>query len=206
VTITHQPPGLRERKKLAARRTLQRAALELTAERGLEHVTVEDIAAAADMSPRTFFNYFASKEDALVATDQQGIEQLTGRLLARPAGEAPLEALRAVLVGRLREDAPDLDLLRLCMSVVEPNPVLLPRLVGSFAAAERALAVAVAHRTGTDVDRDAYPMLLAAVATAALRTALHLWRTGDFAAPLPDLVDDAFAHLDAGLTAPVRDH
>jgi AcrR family transcriptional regulator len=204
VTVTDPVPGLRERKKRAARRALQRAALELTAERGLEHVTVEDIAAAADMSPRTFFNYFASKEDALVAPDEQALAQLARDLVDRPAAEAPLEALRAVLVDHVRAQAPDLDLLRLRMSVVEPNPALLPRLVGSFAAAERTFANAVAERTGTDVDRDAYPMLLAAVAAAALRTALHLWRTSDFEAALPDLVDDCFRHLASGLAPPAR--
>jgi AcrR family transcriptional regulator len=202
VTPTDPRLGLRERKKLAARLALQRAALELTAERGLDHVTVEDIAAAADMSPRTFFNYFPSKEDALVAPDEHRLAELTRRLVARPAAEPPLEALRVVLVDQMREQEEDLDLLRLRMSVVEPNPALLPRLVGSFAAAERSLAQGIADRTGTDVDRDAYPMLLAAVASAALRTALHLWRTSDFRAPLPDLVDEAFVALGAGLPAP----
>jgi AcrR family transcriptional regulator len=204
MTGTDPALGLRERKKIAARRALQRAALELVAERSLEQVTVDDIAVAAGMSARTFFNYFSSKEDALVAPDEQGLADLAAQLIARPADEAPLEALRTVLVEGMRAQAEDLDLLRLQMSVVEPNPALLPRLVGSFAVVERTLAQAVAGRTGTDVDRDAYPMLLAAVATAALRTALHLWRTSDFQAPLPDLVDDAFGALGAGLPAPQR--
>jgi AcrR family transcriptional regulator len=204
MTRTAPALGLRERKKIAARRALQRAALELTAERGLEHVTVEDIAAAAGMSTRTFFNYFSSKEDALVAPDEHRLAQYTSRLIDRPADEAPLQALRAVLAEEMRAQSEDLDLLRLQMSVVEPDPALLPRLVGSFAAVERILAQAVAQRTGTDVDRDAYPMLLAAVATAAVRTALHLWRTSDFQSSLPDLVDDAFVALAAGLPAPQR--
>jgi AcrR family transcriptional regulator len=196
--------GLRERKKRATRRTLQRIALELSAARGVEHVTVDDIAAAADVSPRTFFNYFSSKEEALVAPDQQLLELIARQMVERPAAESPLEALRVVLVHHSNVEAAELDLLRLRMAVVEPDPALLPHLVGSYAAAERLFAEAVAERTGTDVDRDAYPLLLAAVAAAALRTALHLWRTSGFRASVPDLLDDSFACLAAGLPAPHR--
>jgi AcrR family transcriptional regulator len=203
VTTTEGPVlGLRERKKVAARHALQRAALELATERGVEHVTVDDIAARAGMSPRTFFNYFSSKDDALVAPDARVLELMARQVIARPRDESPLEALRVVLLAQLSSDAAELDLLRLRMAVVEPNAALLPRLVGSFAAAERLFAGAVAARTGTDVDRDTYPTLLAAVAAAAMRTALHLWRTSNFTASLTDLLDEAFTSVAAGLPIP----
>jgi AcrR family transcriptional regulator len=202
LTVGDLRPGLRERKKRATRRTLQRIALELSAERGVEHVTIEDIAAAADVSPRTFFNYFSSKEEALVAPDTQLLELMARQVVDRPKAESPLEALRTVLVHHSSVEAAELDLLRLRMAVVEPHPALLPHLVGSYVAAERLFAEAVAERTGTDVDRDAYPPLVAAVAAAALRTALHLWRTSDFEASVPDLLDRCFAHLAEGLPAP----
>lgn len=67
--------------------------------RGFAHVTVEDIAEAADISPRTFFNYFPSKEAALFGADHERTEALRQRLLDQPADVAPLDALRAALVG-----------------------------------------------------------------------------------------------------------
>src|SRR5690242_9986018 len=89
---------LRERKKLATRRALRRAALDLVAERGFAHVTVQDIAEAADVSPRTFFNYFPSREAALFGTDPERILVLRERVIHATPGGSALEALRMVMV------------------------------------------------------------------------------------------------------------
>src|ERR1700752_3930116 len=104
MTATSETPAcepavsLRERKKLATRRLLRRAALELIAERGFSNVTVEDIAEAANVSPRTFFNYFPSKEAALFGgQDPDRAATLRDRLTSRPAGEPVLDVLRTVL-------------------------------------------------------------------------------------------------------------
>src|SRR5579862_6721191 len=76
--------GRRDRKKNATRRALREAALQLVAERGFAHVTVEDIAQAADVATRTFFNYFPSKESAIIGADPERIAAIRQSLLARP--------------------------------------------------------------------------------------------------------------------------
>src|SRR6202034_453892 len=95
--VTEPPASLRERKKLATRRLLRRAALDLVAERGLASVTVEDIAEAADVSPRTFFNYFPSKEAALFGGDPDRAADLREHVISEAPGEPALAALGVVL-------------------------------------------------------------------------------------------------------------
>ena len=97
--------GLRERKKLATRLTLHQAALELVAERGLDAVSVDDIAARADVSPRTFFNYYPSKDDAVIGIDPDAPGRLAEAFAARPADESPIQALHAVLLARAADMA-----------------------------------------------------------------------------------------------------
>src|SRR5215216_1014766 len=89
--------GRRARKKLETYRALATAARELALARGLDGVTVEDIADAADVSVRTFFNYFSSKEEALVGVEPSVLEELGAQLQDRPGDETPLEALKTVL-------------------------------------------------------------------------------------------------------------
>jgi AcrR family transcriptional regulator len=194
--------GLRERKKLATRLALHEAALQLVAERGLEHVSVDDIASRADVSPRTFFNYFPTKDDAVLGLDPLASERMVEEFLARPRAESPVQALRAVARTQAAEMAEETELWPLRLRVIDAHPALLGRLAASFGEAERVLADAIAARSGTRVGADAYPTLLAGVAGVAMRTALQRWFAGDFVAALPDLADEAWALLTAGLPAP----
>ena len=193
--------GLRERKKLATRLALHEAALRLVAEHGLDRVSVDDIAAAADVSPRTFFNYFPSKDDAVLGLDPGATDGMTEAYLARPASESPVQALRAVAREQAAEMAAETELWPLRMRVIEASPSLLGRLAAAFGQSERAMAEAIARRVGSGTD-DLYPMLLAGVSAAAMRSALHRWFATDFTTSLPDLVDEAWGAVAAGLPAP----
>lgn len=197
-----QGEGLRERKKRATRRALQLAGLTLVAERGLENVTVEEIAAAAGVSPRTLFNYFTSKEDVLVGTDPDTPVTLAAALGSRPAEESPLQALKAVITAHLRATAADEDMWRLRMAVVDANPSLVPALMGASAALNRELTKAIARRIGADVDSDPYPALVVNVAVAAMRTMMQYHSSCSRGRARDELVGEALDAVMAGLPAP----
>ena len=93
----HAANGLRERKKARTREAIIDAALDLFASKGFEATTIEDIAAAADVSPRTFFRYFESKVDLVMARNEAHGDKIGPLIVARPASEGPLEALRQVI-------------------------------------------------------------------------------------------------------------
>ncbi len=194
--------GLRERKKVALRQSMHLAALHLVAERGLESVSVDDIVDRAEVSQRTFFNYFASKEDAILGVDPSSSGSLAVAFAARPSHESALLALRTVLRERAAQMAEDTDLWRLRMQVVDAHPLLAARLGSAFGETERVLAEAIGERTGTRPDVDVYPTLLAAVQSAVMRTSLHRWLAAGFRTSLPELVDQAWDVLAAGLPAP----
>ena len=194
--------GLRERKKLATRSALHEAALRLVAERGLASVSVDDIADRAEVSPRTFFNYFSCKDDAVLGLDPDASPNQVAAFLARPADETPVQALRAVARAQAEEMATDTELWPLRLKVIDAEPALLARLAAVFGEGERILAEAVATRTGNRAGVDPYPTLLAGVAGVAMRTSLHRWLASDFTASLPALVDEAWGLLVAGLPAP----
>jgi AcrR family transcriptional regulator len=191
----HPEPGLRERKKRATRLALQRAALHLVAESGLEQVTVEEIAAEADVSPRTFFNYFATKEDALSAVDREAVAESCEALAARPAEEAPLAALRAVFVGRAEQTVIDSEFWRYRAVVAQAYPDLFARVLGASVAADHQIAQVLAARMGVDARTDPRPLLLAGVSSVARRTAMQLWLAGDQRRDLATVLAECFDEI-----------
>lgn len=198
------PPrrGLRERKKEHSYRTIADSAYALAVEHGLEHVTIDQIADLAFVSPRTVSNYFTSKEAAIVAAhDNAPVTMLTG-LDERPLDEAPLESLRIVLTGVIRNwSREQLKALKEKEALVEKYPALLPHRMAQWDALEDAIRIALAERMGVDAETTPFPRLVAGAATTAVKTAIRVWaNTGGTAKTIADLVDQAFIDLEAGLS------
>ena len=197
--------SLRERKKLATRRGIRRAALDLIAERGFSGVTVEDIAAAADVSPRTFFNYFPSKEAVLFGAEPRRAEESRARLVHDLPGRSVRDVLRVVLVDQARMFAEELEELggdptrwARKMKAAHADPQLAAALAAHMARVESGIAGALAERLGTDTGSDPYPMVLASVATGILRATLSFWAAAGGTVPLEQLTDVAYLALADG--------
>lgn len=198
--------GRRDRKKQATHRALRNAALRLVVERGFEHVTVEDIAEAADVATRTFFNYFPSKEAAVVGADPERTESLRVSLLARPPMETPLQALRQVLVSYFAAIEEELDDMgegreawfrRLC--IARQHPEMLGAFVRYATEVERTMVAAMAERLGKDPVHDPYPALVTATAMAAARVAALYWSANGGVGRLSQLTGAAIDSLAGGL-------
>jgi AcrR family transcriptional regulator len=198
-TLSPPAAGRRERKKRETRSHIRRAALDLALERGVDHVTVEEITERADVSVRTFFNYFDCKEDALLEDLSESAAQLAADVVARPSGESPWQALRAALQASelLHADHCARERVLARQRLVRDNPTLLPRQLAQYAAVEARLIEATAQRLGVDPDVDLRPALLAALALCAVRVAMQRWAADGSRTP-SKLVADAFAHVPGG--------
>jgi AcrR family transcriptional regulator len=197
-----QPTSLRQRKKLATRTALSTAALRLALERGPENVLVEDIAAAAGVAPRTFNNYFPSKEAAIVAEGTDRAARMRDALRARPEGEPLWTAMRHVLTesfaGLGEPDRGWVTKARL----IKATPALRVEQLRSDALVQAMWAAEIARRTGTNPQRDLYPRLAAAAFVSVVRAALDHWLDADPATPLHAVVGQALQQLADGLPAP----
>lgn len=190
--------GLRERKKAETRRALSSAAVRLARELGPDGVTVEDIADAAGVSPRTFFNYFSTKDDAILGISPSDPPDMLNDLLDRPPDESPLDALRgmALAAASRLESTADEQIAR--YELTQEHPALAIRRAARFSEVERQLAEEIARRTGLDVDRDPFPTLVVAAAIAALRIAVGMWNETGRATPISAVIGDNFDQLATG--------
>jgi AcrR family transcriptional regulator len=173
VTRPGQPSGRRYQHKLDTLAALRHAALRLALTHGLEAITAAEIAEAAGVSRRTFFNYFASTEDALVGETPQLSEHLRVAIAARPTGESPLAAVRAALTETAAAMVTDdvRDRIHARHQLLTVHPELLGRHLARYAAFEGLLTEAIAARRDTDTD----PELLATLIAGAVRLCAHRW-------------------------------
>jgi AcrR family transcriptional regulator len=195
------PPGLRERKKQRTRELIASTALALFSERGYQATTVADIAAAAEVSERTVFGYFTTKEGILFA-DHLALEQDLARALAeRPSDISALEALRAFAVenlSRFDEQA------RIRWEIVSHDELLLSHQRMRQAALGEVIAKAIAEEIGEEID-DLRPQLVtAAVIAAFTATYEHRYRARSQSASRAQavaVIDEAITFLRGGLDA-----
>lgn len=194
-------PGRRDRKKQRTRAALIDAALRLVDERGLDGVTVEEISEAADVSPRTFFNYFAGKDEALTGDQFVDDHVFRERFRAIEPGVPVIGAILLALRPGLEQMQAEQDSWFLRIRVMTRNPSLIAGLLGRGAQAERDLATAIADRLGIDPG-EVYPTVAAGVIGAAVHSSIMRWAACSGSRPLPDLVDEAFGVLATGLADP----
>jgi len=190
--------GLRDRKKAASREALERVAKALFHARGFGAVTVDDIAAAANVSRRTFFRYFPTKEDAFFGRRAAQLEALCALLAAPRPGERPFRTVRRALVALSEQHVASREEILREHRVLAASPELLAKDLEWDRRALSALAVALA-RGGGEARR---ARLAAGAIVGALRVVIEEWIDGGAVGDLRASGEDALDLLE-GL-APAR--
>lgn len=186
----------RERARQAKRRAIAAAAVRLALDRGLEAVSIEAISRAADISPRTFFNYFSAKEDALALAPSVPTDDLVAFVAAAPPGESVVRVLR----GLAKQVADLLVPTRDQAALWHRHPQLHAR---AQAAQDDqlfgAVLAAVAAREGRDPAADVYPSVLVVTTFAIVQWAVRASWLPEVGRSVDQLVDEAFDLLERGL-------
>jgi AcrR family transcriptional regulator len=195
--------SLRERKKAATRQAMGAAALRLALERGLDNVLVSDIAAEANVSSRTFNNYFSSKYEAICSTGIDRSLQIGDELRGRPANEPLWEALTHALLSHydVNDVAPTKDSVT-ALWLLMNSPAIQLEYMKINAAMQRILAEAIADRAGLNIERDMFPMILAGAVTATSQVALQRWFEADPPTRIRPLLRKALRQLATAFSSP----
>ena len=192
-----EKPGLRERRRAAAIRRIQEAALDLFDERGFENVTIEEIAEAADVSPSSVYRYLGTKEGIVLYDefDFRLIDAVEAELVSHPPVEAVRRAVASVMAAFFGRDEA---LARRKLRYALENPHLHAATTQQVDQFSQLVADALARAAG----RDAHELEIQVIATTlvwALTTAARIWHAEDYARPLQELLDEALAVVEHGL-------
>jgi len=191
--------GLRERRKRLTAAELEAAALRLFGERGFDSVTVDDIAAEADVSRRTFFRYFASKDDVLLADHFVQLGRLREAMAGRPADEPVLTALRNALLSMTGDFGDRKEKVILRGRIMRDTPSLQARSLVLQKAWEDAMQEMVAERLKVDPALDLRPGVVSATTLAALRVSFQSWLSAGATGDLIAMTAEALDLLNGGL-------
>jgi AcrR family transcriptional regulator len=202
-----KPEGLRARKKRAAREAIAAAARRLFAERGFDAVTVAEVAAAAQVSEKTVFNYFPTKEDLAFAGREEGIAQFVSAIAERAPGDSVLDVFRAMThtVLDVFVAGGDENLLAVA-KIIRGSRTLQERLTVGWESGAAAITAAIAETSGAD-DDDLMPAVVArtlwfthrSIFLGALTGLLAEEDRGRLVARLRAAADRAYDQLAGGL-------
>jgi len=188
--------GRRGRPRGTSRRQLELIALRLFTEQGFDETPIEQIAAAAGVSRRTFFRYYGSKTDVLWGEFDAEVETITAALAAVPASVPMMEAIRQAVVAANHYRAEDVPELRTRMSLISSVPALQSSAAVRYDAWERAISNFAAARTGQPAD-SLYPLAIGRATLAVCRAAYDRW-AARADADLTVYLDAAIASLATG--------
>ncbi len=195
---TEAAEGLRARKRRETRERIAEAGLSLFLQHGFEAVTLDQVALAADISRRTFFHYFDSKEDILLAWESDAETAFLEALAAEPAGLSPLEVVRAGLAKTISRYETDHSIA--IDRLLRSSEALCARKQGSYERKERTLFAYLAGRW-PDPERRRGLRLTAMLGVAALRLGVEEWSAENGRRPLVDYFNETFELLKAQFTA-----
>ncbi len=205
-------PGLRERKRRATRRAIQLAVLTLVKERGLDGVTVDEASRLADISPRTFFNYFDSKEEAVLGDPPElPSDAIVDRFITAADGDTLVEGLVALLSAASEATMADAELIALRHSLVKDYPHLFALRMAKLRTFEDELTEVITRRLENDdrtsdpVERESRARLITLVAFGVMRHAWARWAGTGSSSNLAEQLRHSFALFAAvfGSPAPV---
>jgi AcrR family transcriptional regulator len=190
-------PGLRERKKQKTRWAIQDHAMRLFAEQGYDATTVDQIAAAAEISPSTFFRYFKTKEDVVVQDEYDAI--IEDGLRDLDPAVPPMTAIRMVMGTALRQldEAAAAQLLQRSRLILA-TPALRARSMDNLTATISLVSSLIAERTGRPAE-DLELRAFAGAVVGAMIGVIEIWTAGNGRVPLADVIDRTLGFLEAGL-------